>query len=71
MENAFKLFVVGEHSRNPEDWSAWSELSLVIATTAEEAVKLSGGWNGPATEIPLDSAKLLVTMPEPHHGVDI
>ena len=37
-----KLYVVGESSGNPEDWSEWPLRSLVIASSSEEAMKLAG-----------------------------
>ena len=63
-----KLYVVGETSPNPQDWSIWSELSIVIAESAEEATRLAGSV--PATEIPMGIPQVLVTMPEPNWGDD-
>lgn len=67
---ALKLFVVGESSSDPSKWSAWSELSLVIATTPEDAARLAARSGDVTTEVPLDRAGVLVTMPEPNHGED-
>jgi hypothetical protein len=65
----YKLFVCGESSPNPEDWSAWSEYSIVIAKDEKEACEISGDMF--ATEIALEKPMLLVKMPEPNLGEDI
>ena len=65
-----KLWVVGENSPNPEEWSIWSEYSLVVAGTAEQACELVGR-RAPATEIPLVKAQVLVKMSEPDWGEDL
>lgn len=65
-----KLFVAGETSPNPDDWSIWSEWSLIIAETAEEASKLDG-LNRSCVEVTMQKAMVLVTMPEPNWGSDL
>ena len=69
-----KLWVVGESTQNPEDWSAWSawsEVAIVLAETAELACEIGGGF--PATEISMDTVKgkLLIRMPAPEWGDDL
>lgn len=54
---------------NPDEWSIWSELSIVVAETAEQACEIAGDC--PATEIKMDKAQLLVKMPELAWGDDI
>lgn len=67
----FGLYVVGEGQPNPEDWSAWSEWSLVIAHTMEEAQDIAERPGAPCCRIPMDKALHLVTMPEPRIGSDL
>ena len=65
-----KLWVVGENSPNPEEWSMWSEFSLVVAETAKQACELDGRRCS-AVEIPLDKARVLLKMSEPDWGEDL
>ncbi len=65
-----KLYVVGESSANPDDWSVWTEWALVIAPDANEALRLAERA-GPVTEIPMDAPLHLVRMPEPNWGADV
>ncbi len=67
----FGLYVVGEGQPNPEYWSPWSEWSLVIARTTEEAQDLAECLGAPCCRIPMDKALNLVTMPEPRMGSDL
>jgi len=49
-KEAFKLYVVGEDSSNPEDW--WrSYRTLVLARNPEEAMWLAGRCNDTAVEV--------------------
>lgn len=67
-----KLYIVGEYSSDPENWSAWSEWSLVIAESPEQARKLANAGDSEiVTEIPMNKAVLLYTMPEPRMGDDL
>lgn len=67
-----KLYVVGETSSNPDDWSCWNELQLVIAQNPEQARKLCEfARHQPVTEILFDKPKYLIGKSEPNHGADI
>lgn len=67
-----KLYVVGETSPNPDDWSIWSEWTLVIAPNPERAKELSENPRSePVTEIPLDRECVLCSMEEPSMGEDL
>ena len=67
-----KLFVIGSKSPNPEYWSRWDEVALVIADTVEEAKELTSKGNfEESCEIPLDKAQLLIQMTEPNMGEDL
>jgi len=52
-----KLYVVGETSGDPAEWSEWGDRVLVIARSAEEAMEL-GGINC-AAEIPLRTPMII------------
>lgn len=65
-----KLYVVGEGTADPDQWSQWSEYALVIAEGEEQAMDLSGRL-GPATEIPMDKPLYLLGMTGPNIGDDI
>jgi hypothetical protein len=64
-----KLFVCGESSGDPETWSIWSEWSLVIAETKEQALEMTGETR--AAEVPMDKAMLICKMGEPNWGDDL
>lgn len=66
-----KLFVVGETSPNPKDWSIWSEYVLVLANSPNEALRLSDRQGEKVTEIPMDKSVVLVSMSEPDWGRDL
>lgn len=67
-----KLYVVGEDAPDPSKWSIWSEWSLVLAGTPDQARELAGESAGALVcEIPLDKPIHLVTMPEPAWGDDL
>ncbi len=68
----FSLWVVGESSSNPEEWSQWSEYSLVIARDEKEALYLAGyRADGPCRRVPMTGPLHLVTMQEPNLGPDL
>lgn len=68
----YRLWVIGEKSPNPEDWSIWSEYALVIARCAEEARSVGDASDlDPVTEVPLTRPVLLVQLTEPNWGLDI
>jgi type IV secretory pathway protease TraF len=67
----FGLYVVGEGQPNPEDWSPWSEWSLVIARSIEEAQHIAERRGVPCCRIPMVKALHLVTMQEPKMGSDL
>ena len=66
----YKLYVVGSTSPDPADWSAWDEVSLVIATTEQEALELDGRTGYLVTEIPLTRSILLLQSPPVDWGKD-
>lgn len=67
MENAFKLYVVGWDTPNPEVWKNNIAFSLVIATSPAEARNLAGAADHePIAEIPIDRPMHLLT----NFGVD-
>lgn len=50
--NELRLFVVGESSGDPAEWSPYSCRCLVFAENAEAAKELAGDWgSGPAVEV--------------------
>jgi hypothetical protein len=53
-----KLFVVGESSGDPDEWSGEGGYSIVIAHDETEAMSFSPG--GPVAEIPLTKVRQLV-----------
>ena len=67
----FKLYIVGEKSANPNDWSIWSEHAIVIARDEQEAKEISNRRSEDVTEIPLNRAVCLVSMSEPNWGDDL
>ena len=60
-----KLFVVGNESPDPEEWSEWNEVAIVVAETAEEAKKLCAFGEQRVAEIPMDKAQLIYQAPSP------
>jgi len=64
-----KLFVCGESSGKPETWSIWSEWSLVIAETKEQAIEMTGETK--VAEVSMDKAMLICKMSEPDFGDDL
>lgn len=77
-----KLFVVGNKSPNPDDWSIWDEVKIVMSENKERAIEiayeLAPGTltetvfsNTPVAEIKLDKEQLLISMPEPRWGKDL
>jgi predicted regulator of Ras-like GTPase activity (Roadblock/LC7/MglB family) len=56
-----KLFVVGSTSPNPEDWSCWSDIHIVVANSAEEALKLADDGTAQVCEISMDKANVILT----------
>ena len=67
-----KLWVVGEGTPDPKEWSIWSEYSLVVAATKEEARRIAErNPMEPVCEVPMDKPLCLVRMAEPQWGDDI
>jgi hypothetical protein len=59
LANGLKLYVVGERSGNPCDWSNFRRV-YVAAHNAEEAVVIAGEGNDePVAEIVLDEPEVL------------
>lgn len=72
MTDNYKLFVVGESSPDPENWSIWSEYSLVIAKGEDEARRLAEkDGETPVAEIPLTAPLYILTQSEPNWGEDL
>lgn len=80
-----KLFVVGNKSSNPDDWSIWDEIKIVIAENEKRAIEVAYGLEpgklaeiGSAllsgtlvAEIKLDKEQLLISQSEPGWGEDL
>jgi hypothetical protein len=70
--SCFKLFVVNEDSPDPRKWSCWSEPAIVIASDIDAArMMVNGLATGPACEIPMDRAVILMQKSEPNIGEDL
>ena len=61
----FRLFVVGEDSADPGEWSEGNDHAIVVATDESEATKLAAMPGRVATEIPLDRPIVLATFESP------
>jgi hypothetical protein len=70
-DDGLKLFVIGTSSANPDDWSIWDELKLVIAHNPEEAIKVADTYPQSVHEVVFDKPKLLVSETEPNWGEDL
>jgi hypothetical protein len=47
-----KLFVLGEESGDPDDWSKYGDRAFVMAETSEQALALHDRFsNGPVAEV--------------------
>jgi hypothetical protein len=58
-EKRLRLFVVGEESGIPREWTCWYR-SLVVARDASEAASIAGtGENVPIAEVVFDEPMLL------------
>lgn len=55
-----RLFIVGERSGNPADWSDWGPRTLVLARSAEEAQAMAEHSSAVA-EVQLDKPGVLLT----------
>lgn len=60
-DSELKLFVVGELSGDPEEWSPWGGYGLVLARSKEEALSFVDHIH--AAEVEFDKAKVLCLMP--------
>lgn len=59
-KDKLKLFVVGESSSNPNDWSEWGDRALVMARTESEALQMAGDLcGGPVAEVICEKPMLL------------
>lgn len=70
VEVMMKLFVVGETSPDPKDWSIWSEFQIVIAGSPEQALEMTGR-TGDVTEVPMNRPLIVAAMTEPNWGDDL
>jgi hypothetical protein len=67
-----KLFVVGNKSPNPDDWSIWDEVKIVVAENDKRARELAGAHEiEPVAEIKLDKEQLLISQSEPNWCDDL
>jgi hypothetical protein len=57
-----KLFVVGEKSPCPDNWSPWNDRAIVIAHDAAEAIELAGLDGADVAEIPLANEALVLAF---------
>ena len=64
---SFKLFVVGERSGNPDDWSEWGGRAIAIASSPEEAAELVGDLQDDRliSELDMTTPRLLVNFHSP------
>jgi hypothetical protein len=53
------LYVVGEPSGNPDEWSKYSARCIVVAASPEEACQMHDCYGGPATLIDLTKSSIL------------
>lgn len=69
---ALTLYVVGESSPNPDDWSIWSEYKLVTASSPDEARQIAGvNDRTPVAAVDMSKPQVLITAGEPSWGNDI
>ncbi len=64
-----KLFVAGTDSPNPEEWTIWDEVSLLLAENKEQAKTITD--KRPIVEVNMDKAALLCSFSEPALGEDL
>ena len=57
----YKLYAVGTTEPDPEKWSGWDEITIVIARDKKDALRL--GRDAICVEIPLDRSMVLMEMP--------
>jgi hypothetical protein len=57
-----RLFVVGQTSSDPDQWSPWFDRAIVIARDEEEAISLSGLNCDRVAEILLDRPMVLESV---------
>jgi hypothetical protein len=60
LANGLKLYIVGERSGNPADWTIACNRVYVAAHDTEEALSISGMNNEPVAEIIPDEAMVLI-----------
>ncbi len=53
-----KLFVLGESSGDPVDWSGWGRRAFVLATSKDEALSLHDGYSDAAEVIAVEPCVL-------------
>ncbi len=59
-----KLYVVGSNSPDPEKWTYYGSISLVMAENTEQARELAdhyGEYREPVCEIPMTGKQCLLT----------
>jgi hypothetical protein len=56
--NGLKLFVLGESSPDPEEWSGCGTMAIVIAASKDEALSMVD-FTSTATEIAMDKTAIL------------
>lgn len=66
-----KLYVVGSDESDPEKWSIWDEIVVVLAKNEEEAFELAGGSKSPVTELDMTKSVVIRRDHEPNMGEDL
>jgi len=64
-----RLYVAGEGTGNPDDWSQWSEYSLLLAASVEQAETMT--WKRPIAEVDMSKPAVLVSLTEGNWGEDL
>jgi len=61
--NNLKLYVIGQHSPNPDEWLTWSTTILVFAESPEQAIAHGGDLAiGDAMQVKGEGAVMLCQL---------
>jgi len=60
MTPEYKLFIVGESSGDPDNWSDWGPRTIVVARSADEA-RTMAEHSSAVAEVKLDKPGVLLT----------
>ncbi len=63
--DVLKLFVVGQKSSDPGEWSPLSDYAIVLASDKDEAIRLSQLPSNAVAEIPLSIPMVLSVVESP------